>query len=76
VREVIVVPFPSPLLSRASDSSVRALLIQQRSAGASAFCYVTNLFRDDAMFVDSSRCCCCSRFETREVFCFLRFAGY
>jgi hypothetical protein len=28
VREVIVVPFPSPLLSRASDSSVRALLIE------------------------------------------------
>jgi hypothetical protein len=41
VREVIVVPFPSPLPSRASDSSVRAPLIEQRSAGASA----TNLFR-------------------------------
>jgi hypothetical protein len=65
-------------LVRSSASPVRSWAAADRAAerGASAFCSVTNLSCDDAVFADSSCNRCCFRFETRGMFCFLGFVGY
>jgi hypothetical protein len=65
-------------LVRSSASPVRSWAAADRAEGrgASAFCSVTNLSCDDAVFADSSCNRCCFRFETRGMFCFLGFVGY